>query len=41
MVISSPMDQSKLNAELGAFFNSKKFKLFNNESEANKIIETC
>ena len=41
MVFSSPLDQSKFNVELGTFFKPKKFKLFNNESEADKIIETC
>ena len=41
MVVSSPLDQSKFNLELGTFFKPKKFKLFHSESEANKIIEIC
>ena len=41
MVVSSSLDQSKFNVELGTLFQPKKFKLFNSESEANKIIETC
>ena len=41
MVVSSPLDQPKFNVELGTFFKLKKFKLFNSESEANMIIETC
>ena len=41
MVVSSPLDQSKFNVELGTFYKPKKFKLFNSESETNKIIEAC
>ena len=41
MVVSSRLDNSKFNVELGTFFKPKKFKLLNNESEANKTIETC
>ena len=41
MVVRSPLDQSKFNVKLGTFFKPKKFKLFDSESEANEIIETC
>ena len=41
MVVSSPLDQSKFNVELGTFFKPKKFKLFYRESKAKKIIEAC
>ena len=41
MVVNSPVDQSEFNVELRTFFKPKKFKVFNSESEANKIIETC
>ena len=41
MAVSSALDQSKFNVELKTFFEPKKFRLFNSESEANKIMETC